>query len=143
MPFQICRDPYIQTHVLTILQHHLGLLQQETQMTFPLEVTPAELVGQSKIPLAQGGTSLVWRGTWLGGSKVAVKKLRVPFAAAELKALRKEVGVMRQLNHRHILPLWGFNYVGWQDDGGDDRHEEQPRPFLVIPWCDPWSADLD
>jgi hypothetical protein len=105
------------------------------RMTLPLEVTPAELVGQSKIPLAQGGTSLVWRGTWLGGSKVAIKKLRVPFAAAELKALRKEVGVMRQLNHRHIISLWGFSYSGWEEDGSDDQHEEQPRPFLVLPWC--------
>lgn len=126
---QVCRDPYIQPHVLTILQHHMISLQAATHTILPLEVTTSELFSLSKAPLAQGGTSLVYRGTWLGGGKVAVKKLRVPWGKGELKDLRKEVGVMRQFDHRHVLPLWGYNLEGWEEEG-----EEQKRPFLVMPW---------
>lgn len=104
-------------------------LQAETHTTLPLEVTTSELFSLSKAPLAQGGTSLVYRGTWLGGGKVAVKKLRVPWGKDELKDLKKEVGVMRQFDHRHVLPLWGYNLEGWEEEG-----EEQKRPFLVMPW---------
>lgn len=44
---------------------------------------------------------------------------------------------MRQLDHRHIVPLWGFNYAGWEEEGNDEREENQRRPFLVVPWCVP------
>lgn len=60
-------------------------VQIRTSAALPLEVGSNELLDTSKAPVATGGTSVVWKGLWLGQESVAIKKLKNPVQRQDLK----------------------------------------------------------
>ena len=102
-----------------------GLTPVESVASGPVELTLDQLLAgtdgfaSSKL-VGSGGFGKVFEGTLLLPSlpagavplelhhlPVAVKKARSGYSASELQGLHREVAILRECNHPHLLPLFG------------------------------------
>lgn len=117
---------------------------QRTSGNHPLPL--ADLCGEAKkigtAPVHYSATAEIWQGIWLGDSTrvVALKCLRaaMPLSQNAIKRFHRQVEIVRSVQHRNIIQLYGVSYVD-----GPNMYVPSPtlaRPdveldrYLVFPW---------
>jgi len=84
------------------------ICSETAQLPSSYYIQPTQLVREGEHPIASGGFSDVWAGTF-GQRKVALKYLKMSDGHELWKALCKEAVVWKQLSHPKILPLLGVS----------------------------------
>ncbi|CAL4080267.1 unnamed protein product [Meganyctiphanes norvegica] len=97
------------------------------------------LIGQRKIKIIQdkvlgeGNYGIVYQGvmTDIMGIKqlVAIKKMKVSGGGGQMDELQKEINIMKELNHKNIVKVWG----------ADDFVEEIDSMFMVMEYLEKGS----
>ncbi|KZV87993.1 kinase-like protein [Exidia glandulosa HHB12029] len=133
-------------HALRILQLRLRMEPVDSATHASLETTLRELQrtgGDHPLPLADlcgeakkigntpvyySATAEIWQGIWLGDRTrlVALKSLRgtVPLSPNAIRRFHRQVEIVRTVQHRNIIQLYGVSYV----DGNN--------LCLVFPWME-------
>ncbi|KAG8897712.1 hypothetical protein FRB99_007976, partial [Tulasnella sp. 403] len=90
---------------LTEIKRRTGYLPPATDLT-------GEVTRLGDAPFEVGATSDIWLGEWLG-EKVALKALRNIGQMNERteRNFQREVSIWRELNHKHVLRLYGICYI--------------------------------
>jgi len=105
-----------------------------------------QVVKLENIPRFTGSHSQIWVGKWLGKTTVALKALQsIALSEKGLKRFEHEIEVWYQLQHPHVLPLYGVvadidyrDYIvaPWQDNGNlfdyTTRNRTADRTHLLL-----------
>ncbi|CAE6413994.1 unnamed protein product [Rhizoctonia solani] len=123
------KDEQPDTEEYQALRGGLDTLHVKTGILPPLTDLTGQVTKLGEHPVAEGGTSDIYEGRWVGDEKVMLKAIRHVESGSAVRRFQREVDIWRRLEHKNILRFYGICYIG-------------PRLFAVAPWAEGGSLHV-